>query len=360
MTNEWMHSIIQKIRRNARLVGRFVPICAFIVPTLILYYLYPSSFELMWKGRTFYLFFLWLVFLEIVLEWDNIPKNTPLEPRSIRTVILVVCLLLPTVYIVVANYFGLNAAILNFAKQNNVSPNVVDFVPLSTEYLVLTALFAMTIFLFYGTDGLKTHMLSALFLGAIGTIYMIDNLYPWGKFTPFQIFVPVTATLAANVLTSMGYKTNLNEIRDPNYGWLQSLRVTDPNNPLRTVKFEIAWPCAGVESLLIYTVTILLFLKNTPIPWKQRAVYFLIGAVVTFLINILRVVTIFIIGMNTGGLSAETEQFHNFYGQLYSITWIISYPLIIMGSRTLWAKINAMRQRGASTIDSFESVNGKP
>ncbi len=352
-----MNSIIQKIRRNSELVNRFVPICAFIIPTLILYYLYPSSFELMWKGRTFYLFFLWLVFLEIVLEWDKIPKNTAWAPRSVRTVILIVCLLLPTVYIVVSNYFGLNDAIINFANQNNISPNVVDFMPLSIEYLVLTALFAITVFLFYGTDGLKTHMLSALFLGIIGTIYMIDNLYPWGRFTPFQIFVPVTAILAANVLSLMGYRTDLYEIRDPNYGWLQSLRATDPNNPFRTVKFEIAWPCAGVESLLIYTITILLFLKNTPIPWKQRAVYFLIGAVITFLINVLRVVTIFLIGMNTGGLSTETEQFHNFYGQLYSITWIISYPLIIMGSRILWAKISAKRH---GTIGSYESMNRIP
>jgi exosortase/archaeosortase family protein len=177
--------------------------------------------------------------------------------------------------------------------------------------------------------------ISVLFLEIIGLIYTINYLYPNGRFLPFQFLVPTTASLAANVLNLMGYSTSISEIRDPYYGWLSSLKASDPNNPSISAKFEIAWACAGVESLLIYTVIILLFLKKTPIPWKHRIVYFIIGAVVTYFINILRIVAIFVISINKG----DWLTFHDFYAQLYSITWIMSYPLIIIGSRALWRKI---------------------
>jgi thaumarchaeosortase len=345
--------ITKTIKKNTGLLKKLLPILALLAPILILYWLDPGSYELMWKGRTFYLFFVWLIFLEIILEWEKVPTDKVGSLRSARTAAFIISLLLPTVYIVVANFYGLNTVIIDLAEANNVSPNVVGFVPLSTEYLVLTVMFVATVLLSYGKSGLRIHSISALFLGIIGAIYTIDNLFPYGKFTPFQIFVPITATLATGVLNLMGYHTSMQEITDPNYGWLLSLRASDPNNPLKNVRFEIAWPCAGVESLLIYTVTIFLFLKSTPIPWKQRIVYFVIGAAVTFFINVLRVVTIFVIGMNTGGLSAQTEQFHNFYGQFYSIIWIVSYPLLIIGSRALWGRITAMRDR---TENDFESV----
>lgn len=65
----------------------------------------------------------------------------------------------------------------------------------------------------------------------------------------------------------------------------------------------------------------------------------MLGVVVTYFINVLRIVTIFVIGINGGDWMA----FHNIYGQLYSITWIVSYPLLIIGSQMLWAKIKNRR-----------------
>jgi exosortase/archaeosortase family protein len=70
--------------------------------------------------------------------------------------------------------------------------------------------------------------------------------------------------------------------------------------------------------------------------WKVRVTYFAIGATVTYFLNILRIVTIFVISINGGDIT----QFHNYYGQLYSITWIVSYPLIIMGTQALGRKLD--------------------
>jgi exosortase/archaeosortase family protein len=117
------------------------------------------------------------------------------------------------------------------------------------------------------------------------------------------------------------------------------LTATDPANPARTATFAIAWPCAGIESFLIFTVVALLFLKRMPMSLKAKVSYFAVGAVATYFINVLRIVTIFTIGMDNGTTSEAVNLFHNYYGPLYSIAWIVAYPLIIVGSQSLIRRI---------------------
>lgn len=327
-----MLDIVRKFKKNTQILVKLSPVFSFIVPFLILYFLYPNSFEATWKGRTYYLFFLWLVSLEMILNWEELQTRNISRLRSIKTIAFIVSLLLPAIYVVVANYCELNTAIVDLARQNNVP--WADWMPLSIEYLVFAVFFALTILLLYRLRGLADFSISIFFIGLIGIIYTIDNLYAYGHFTPFQIFVPTTAILAANVLNLMGYQTE----------WLGEqlgTPVLKAWNSKGEAKFGIAWPCSGVESLLVYTVTIMLFLKKIAIPWKHKTIYFIIGAIVTYFINVLRVVTIFAIAINGGDVRA----FHNYYGQLYSITWIISYPLIIIGSRALWEKIRNWKTR---------------
>ena len=119
---------------------------------------------------------------------------------------------------------------------------------------------------------------------------------------------------------------------------MPTLQVT---GPLGTAKFAIAWPCAGIESLLIFTAVALLFLKRMPISWKAKIGYFAFGAAVTYFINVLRIATIFTIGMEFGVNSNQVQMFHFYYGPLYSIAWIVSYPLIVLASQGLWRKIKS-------------------
>jgi len=325
--------LMLKVRGNIRVLIKFLPILSFIMPFFILYSLDPSSFEATWKGRTFYLFFLWLVSLELILDWEKIQTN---KLGYLRTSLFIIALLLPTIYVVAANYFGLNNVIWDLAERNKVFWAYVT--PLSTEYLVFSVLFTLIILLAHGINGLTNYSISVIFLGVIGLIYTIDNIYPYGRFTPFQFLVPTTATLAASVLNLMGYVTSLGFIENnPMLGFVPYLEVSNLQG--KTVGFGIAWPCSGIESLIIYAVAIMLFLKRTDISWKYKMLCFIIGAMVTYLINIARIVTIFLIALDYGVNSPQVTWFHNYYGPLYSITWIISYPLIIIGIRALWRKV---------------------
>ena len=281
----------------------------------------------MWKGRTFQLFFIWLITVELILNW-HIIQTKKIKFSAIKSLTYFAILTLPIVYVITSNYLGLNVIIADLSQQIGIQ--WWNSMALSVEYLVFTVLFSLIIFFSFGKKGLNEFLLPLFFLGVVGALYIIDNIFPYGEFTPFQLMVPTTAILAANILGFMGYDTTLTSM-----GTMPRLTATNPDITLKSATFDIAWPCAGIESLLIYSVIVLLFLKRTQINSKEKIIYFLIGAVITYFINILRIVTIFLIGMNQG----DFQIFHVYYGPLYSISWIISYPLIILAIQKLRKKL---------------------
>ena len=328
-------AILVRVRNNARKLIPLLPLLGFSVACLLLFILYPESFELMWKGRTFQVFFVWLILLELILGWESLQNNRIDKPLSRRTVFLIIAFLLPTAYVVASSYFGLNAAIADSARQSGIFW-WMDM-PIAVEYLVFAGLFCLLSVAIYGAKGLKNYSIPIFFSALMGAVFIIDNVYPFDQFTPFQFLVPTTTAFAANTLNFMGYHTTL----DLSRGSFPQLGVTDPSNPLKTVAFGVAWPCAGIESLLIYTVTVLLFLKRMPIAWQARIGYFAFGAAVTYFINILRIVSIFIFALNGG----DVNFFHSTYGPLYPIAWIASYPLIIIGSQSIWRKLTNRKRK---------------
>ena len=332
--------ILSKVKEHSDTIVKLLPLFAFVAPLALLYGLNPAdpylnlsaqdSFQLMWKGRTFQLFFIWLIALGFILSWETFKLKISKQNKA-KLFAVAIALLLPTMYVISEYYFGLNAAIANLSLQNGVAFS--DSMPLAIEYLVFSVLFCLTIFLSFGKKGLAGFALPAIFVGLVGVLYTIDNVFPYGQFTPFQILVPTTAMLAAGVLGLMGCTTLL--------GTENGMPTLQATGPVGTAKFAIAWPCAGIESLLIFTAVALLFLQQMPISRKAKAGYFIVGAAVTYFINVMRIVTIFNIGMQYGVNSNQVQMFHFYYGPLYAIAWIVSYPLIILVSQVLWRKIKS-------------------
>ena len=333
-----------RLRQSLTVLFKVLPLISFTIPLILLYFLNPidpllristkETFELMWKGRTFQLFFIWLTTLEFILDWESIKIN--LNRQSRATVIFYsVFLLLPTLYILLGVYFGWNAFIANWAR--NLGVIFFDSMPLAIEYVVFSGLFCLIIWVSYGRKGLQRFILPVLFLFIVGLLYTIDNVFPYGEFTPFQLLVPTTTALAAGVLGLMGNSVVLGT------DIITGMPTLDVTGQLGTAKFAIAWPCAGIESLLIFTAVALLLLQRMPFSWKMKIIYFISGAAVTYLINILRISTIFVIGMQYGVTSVEVQNFHFYYGPLYSMTWIICYPLILLVAQNFWQKARRPR-----------------
>ena len=316
------------LRQYSHYFRIFLVFLSIAIPLAVLYFLDPLMFNRAFNGRAYYLFFVWLVVLEFVLDWDKYGAKS-VNNSVKRNLAFGAALMLPTCYVIASRFFGLNAAIVELFRPFGIPSPWLDNTPITMEFVAFTVLFALIILLSYGRRGLADFSLPIALLGAVAAYHMINILYPYGDFAPFQFIVPLTATLSAGVLNLMGYQTHLD---------------LSQSNPMPTLwaassgrywGFQIAWPCAGVESLLLYAVIIVLFLKKADIPWIHRIIYFTIGAIVTYFINVLRIVTIFTLALN----QQDYKTFHDYNGMLYSAIWIVSYPLIIIGSRALWSKL---------------------
>lgn len=341
-----MRNILLILRKPSFLL-KLLPLVAFAVPFIWLYLLEPTTFEAMWKGRTFQLFFIWLVGLELILDWEKLQANKISKFFSARTAAFGTALVLPTLYVAASYYWGLNSAIMSWANQNGIT--WANSMPLSTEYLVFAMLFGLMVSLSFGFKGLKTFSIPIFFLALVGAIYTIDNVFPYGQFTPFQIFVPTTAALSAAILNLLGYTTSITYGQSSSQGTMPVLTATNQLGGSAT--YSIAWPCAGIESFLIFTVVILLFLKRMPITLKSKLGFFAFGAVITYIINAFRIVEIFQIGASGGNI----DMFHFYYGPLPAVIWIVLYPLIILGSLSLWRKIRKPTKQ--ATEAQFPSLN---
>lgn len=310
----------------------------FIIPVILLLYLDFFNLEAFsdvfnqnfvftwtWKGRMFYMMFLWLLFIESIIDWNYITENKPkYAPRLIASLI---CALIPTVYILAINFLGLNQIILNLGEYFNIDAG--DFIyfhwPLSCEYLVFVIFFMASTIIAYKLQGLKIFSTSFAFLGGVSVAYMFDTIYPFGVFKPLQAFALPTAATTAAIFDLLGYATSLT-FPVP-YG--------ESNLPLLTViadgniaNVAIAWACAGVHSLLLYVLIIAVFFKKSSISAFRKLLYFVIGLFGTYMVNVLRIFSIVIIFLKSGSEAAFT--FHDTYGEIFFFTWMFLYLLLIV------------------------------
>ena len=74
-------------------------------------------------------------------------------------------------------------------------------------------------------------------------------------------------------------------------------------------------------------IILVFFKKAEIISAFRKLVYFIIGLFGTFFVNVLRVMSILVIMLDSG--SDAGMIFHNTYGEIYSVIWIFLYILLI-------------------------------
>ena len=292
-------------------------------------------FDFTWKGRLLLFFFFWLFVLISFSEHKSLEENTAIRRRSrFKLLLIFLCALIPLFYIIGVNFLGLDQTIVNIgeslrgeywkANTTHYENFLTGDWPMSLEYLVFAFAFVVTILLTYGKKGLRTFSLPTALVAGIGIVYMIDTMYPAGAFKPFQALALPTAACAAVLLEVLGIRFNLMFAPSAIPGSMPVIVVTAQGSMVPT---SVAWPCAGVHSLFLYTVFILLLFGNSNISGFRKAIYFIVGLVGTYSVNVLRIVTYFVLLVGQGKEVALV--FHNVYGELYFFSWILLYLLLI-------------------------------
>ena len=273
-----------------------------------------------WKGRMFYLFFLWILFMESIIDWSKIVEKKP--KNRFRIFAFFVCAVIPLIYVLSVNFWGIDQVILDVGEGLGFTDTSLVFHwPLCIEYLVFAFSFLVAIFLAYGKLGLGHFSIALSLLVGMSVIYTINAFEsgPGGIFKPFAMLTLPTAACAAALLDILGYSFTL------------SFRPGLNSMPLIITSSGaayIGWPCAGVHSLFLFIVIILLFFKRSSISTFRKFIYFVVGTIGTYLVNVLRIVSYFVILENDGASAARF--FHNSLGELYFVSWMFSCILIIV------------------------------
>jgi thaumarchaeosortase len=292
-------------------------------------------FDYTWKGRLFLLFFAWLLVLETSLNWDP-PKETPeLKPLiNFRTIASIICAMIPLIYIISVNFLGLNQTVIDLGDAIRGEYWRTNFLgdlgyllgvgwPLVVEYFVFTVSFLATILFAYGKDGVKKFGISLALVAGIGGVYFMDIFFPYGVFKPLQLLSLPTAACAAMLLDILGYTFSLSFSPGA-----KAMPIIRTHTERGWYSVGIAWPCAGVHSMFLYTLIILLLFKKSSISRFRKLAYFILGAIGTYAVNILRILTYFNILVYQGLDEAQT--FHDVYAELLFVTWILIYILLII------------------------------
>ncbi len=280
----------------------------------------------------FLLVFLWILFIESSIEWRKLVEEKP-QRRSL-VIASLACALVPTAYILSTSFFGFDLTVLKIGQEVfkigavNSAGEPWDFLflfwPLSCEYMVFAVSFLVAVTLAYKTRGLKALSISLTLLLGIGVAYTLDTIYPFGIFRPLQAFALPTAAVAAAFLDLMGYAVSL---VFPVYSAASNLPSLTVTSGASTATVAIAWACAGVQSLFLFVVIIFVFFKKAEISAFRKLAYFVIGLFGTFFVNVLRVTSILLIMLSSG--QAAGQVFHNTYGEMFSVIWILLYVLLI-------------------------------
>jgi thaumarchaeosortase len=292
-------------------------------------------FDYTWKGRLFLLFFMWLLVLEYSLNLDKEPNDAESKPRSdLRTVAAYIFAIIPIIYILSVNFLGFDQIVIQageILRGEYWKANFDDWEhiltaawPLSMEYLMFTVCFLATTLLAYGRAGLKKFGISIGLIAGITAIYLTDTLFPYGVLKPLQVLALPTAACAAALLDLLGYAFSLSYSPGPTAMPIITTRALDGQR----VSIGIAWPCAGVHSMFLYTLIMLLLFKKSSMSSFRKLVYFIVGAIGTYIVNVLRIIVYYYIRINSGLNDATT--FHDVYGELLFVIWALLYILMIV------------------------------
>jgi len=337
-----MHPEINQQQTKATIgttLKNLIPPLSFVPAILILAFFNPDSFQLTWKGRAPLVIFLWLLTLELAMTWKKLPIASR-PPGWLKVFSISIVAALPTAFVLLKNLTSLNAVLIELGGSLGAGLYGTWFLnyswPLSLEYVFFAAFLTLSLALVYKIKALKLFSISIFFIVATAVFYLLDTFYPYSTITALQALVPATTYATTRFLEMLGYTAIVTQSRI----YIGALNIYQPVPILTVLSFQynpplqfpvaVFWPSSGIHSLVIYSFTILLFLKGTTFSLLRKSILVIIGAVGTFFVNVLRIASICLIGLYSPPGSGTAELFHTYFGELYFIAWILIYPLAII------------------------------
>ena len=339
-------SIVNALRR---LSDRDLYLIFAATPILLLFAVAPDSFLLSWAGfgqlgrggLFFVLFFLGFD----LLSFGKTDKIHWSRNRKIKVAVLVAAASLYFVEV------GLGQTLTNLiyalGKWLGASGQVSNSFLMSTDYFADTVYLTLLAITLFNVSTIRRVIVSIAFGLGMLIFYLLDAFFPYGSIGPLQFWanfiVAAVATLAS-------------VFRLPIYGLTNHLTIFGLHG---TFPLVVYWPSVGVQSILIFSLVMVVIVAKLEAPPLRKAIYATVGVTGTVCLNIVRIFTISIYGYVYATSGQQLDAFHNVIGEIIFPIWIVIFLMVIIGIEDKIAPIPKKRVEKTSNLDTVASA-GQP
>ncbi len=329
-----------------------------VLPILVLIVGDPQSFTLNWGwegqvGRGSFLF----LALIVLWEWYDSRKSLPDKSPRGRVMLSIVILIAVSAYYAARVLSPqLRVDLYNFGYSIGAGKGTDSF-PLAIDYIAYVVLAFLGTLILLGPAGFKSITTPVVYSAATTILVLLDAFFPYDSLAFMQNWVGVIWQLVLVVLMIIGVRVVSSPFElspPPAVDLIRNSLLVNGNKGFMTV--IIFWPSSGVVSMLIFTTVIAIVIIKMDIPVKRKIIYAALGALGTFVVNVIRVSMIV---AYVTFVSLNVEAFHEVIGEILFLIWIVIYLALIIRyeNRYLPQKVTPVRRR-APIRSKLRTVEG--
>jgi thaumarchaeosortase len=305
-------------KRVMQLSSKYLFLALAALPVLVLFAFAPETFELFWSGAgKLGRGGLFLVLFFLGFDLLDLPKGK-IEWARGRKIFVALTVAVGVLYFVeVSPGQSLTYAIYSVGRtlgaHGDVSnPNSVSFL-MATDYLAFTVyLAALTAALFSKKMILRVVTPFALSAGMM-VFYALDAFFPYDTLGPLQFWA--NFIVAAVAFLAKIFRLSI-------YGFTNHLNIIGLHAYCPLVVF---WPSVGVQSMLIYSVVMVVLAAKLQAPRSRKLAYAAIGIAGTVFLNVIRIFSIAYYGYAYAATCNQVNDFHNVIGEVLFPIWIVLF-----------------------------------
>jgi len=307
------------VKRLRRISGRDVLLILAVIPILFLFMVAPQTFELSWAGfgklgrggLFFVLFFLGFDLLDF--------KKSEIKWTTIRKVAAALTVAAATIYFVeVGLGQELTNLIYSIGRSLGASGEVSNSFLMATDYIAISIYLTVLTIALFSLGTLRKVITPIVFSLGMLVFYMLDAFFPYGSLGPLQFSANFIVAGVALLAKLFGL---------PIYGFTNHLTINGLHGIYGLVVY---WPSVGVQSILIYSVVMIVIAAKLQAPALRKFIYAAVGIAGTILLNVVRIFTISYYGYVYATSGQQLDAFHNAVGEVLFPIWIVVFLVLIL------------------------------
>lgn len=306
---------LKKFRINSSIIATLL----LIAPIMFTLIAYPDTFYLSWNvGRGA------LLFAMVFIAAEVIGSNHKINNKKFY--LIVGLLSLPVGYFIAIEELGLKESIRAAAPIYNVQ--IQESWTLMWDFIIIVLYVSICLSILYGKKGFKIAPAGLVFIAGIVVILSLDAFFPKDTLGPLQYIVPIYLQIDERVIRLVDSSIVDLGPDDPLVSAQDNMLTL--NGLQGRMNLIVFWPSAGVHSMIIYSLIMLIFFLKMRIPLKRKLTYFVIGTIGTAVINIIRILSLSLFALIVSANPISWQSFHSIAGEIIFIPWLFIYVYSVL------------------------------